>query len=545
MGEPKAVWGIALVVVFVIFLALFLTCAIHTSRCDKSETPSSAPSLLSQLPDTFFASFVNGPAPGPSDWRGSPFNASPISFAWDRTVPAMGVNGTQLLQWAFSNLTINFDTTWLPGPRCIVASPSFVPNDSNTTSENSTVCIEDGGFFVLTAMDVLRALQSASRSNPAETTPPCGGQWWRLQFDTVMCLVAAPCCNCVFVCQVGNEIHQVVGVGKVFSLLLWVSPFSNAAAVVRGQACPLLNVSEPSPPELAHHRAVHDGLRRRVRSAVGVSTTCLFVHGVGVYDPTVRWNTYALRDEFPSYWGDAAVHVRCAIKKFLVFDTVMLGWDNEFLHRSLCSAAGALGGAINNTVIIAHSMGNLILAAALKTGVCSWHASSRWYAISPPWRGSNVANWLAFQCGNAPTPQDAWINEVLAVLKYCCQGVPCPAFRALSPQYLENKGLIEVAAPKLNGSLCGYTRDGESGWFMNQGLELIATRSGLGLYNDGVVEYGACVINPELFQATYTSSFYAAMVNHVSATCRYGDPKWVAFFPERKAPCAWLAGLTY
>ena len=55
---------------------------------------------------------------------------------------------------------------------------------------------------------------------------------------------------------------------------------------------------------------------------------------------------------------------------------------------------------VKNVIIYAHSMGNLILAAAIKNGVCSLDKESvSWYDLMGPLRGSPAANMLDTVCG--------------------------------------------------------------------------------------------------------------------------------------------------
>lgn len=73
--------------------------------------------------------------------------------------------------------------------------------------------------------------------------------------------------------------------------------------------------------------------------------------------------------------------------QFVSFNTVDNGWDSSDLQDYVCEAlsgrtANGTQGVISNTVIVGHSTGNLILAAALLAGKCTLDSTSR-YCMSP------------------------------------------------------------------------------------------------------------------------------------------------------------------
>jgi len=67
---------------------------------------------------------------------------------------------------------------------------------------------------------------------------------------------------------------------------------------------------------------------------------------------------------------------------------------------SACAAAtGGKGTVIRNTAVFTHSMGNLILAAAIHNKHCSLDAAtSKWYSLAAPWFGSSSAFLMKEQC---------------------------------------------------------------------------------------------------------------------------------------------------
>lgn len=56
--------------------------------------------------------------------------------------------------------------------------------------------------------------------------------------------------------------------------------------------------------------------------------------------------------------------------------------------------------SIEDTIIVAHSMGNLMLAGAVANGYCSIGSSSSWLAISAPMKGSMASDYLQSSCSS-------------------------------------------------------------------------------------------------------------------------------------------------
>lgn len=81
-------------------------------------------------------------------------------------------------------------------------------------------------------------------------------------------------------------------------------------------------------------------------------------------------------------------------------DTVSQGWTEPALLKSVCNtlllASTGRGLSPNNTVVrdtivFSHSMGNLIVANAIKNGYCSLDSSVSWYGVGAPIQGSMAA----------------------------------------------------------------------------------------------------------------------------------------------------------
>jgi len=99
------------------------------------------------------------------------------------------------------------------------------------------------------------------------------------------------------------------------------------------------------------------------------------------------------------------------------------------------------GTVIKDTIIFAHSMGNLVFATALKQGVCSLDSSSSWYALSPPIYGTKAATKIQYLC---QAPQQ--VNPLLTLLaidrSFCSSDSPLV-------QYGNEYGLTSFSVPSV------------------------------------------------------------------------------------------------
>ncbi len=91
---------------------------------------------------------------------------------------------------------------------------------------------------------------------------------------------------------------------------------------------------------------------------------------------------------------------QCSERWFIREETKLRGWDNADLQKSFCDILLmkhlpdkiSTDNVVKNTIIFAHSMGNLILGAAIKNGVCSLEKETvSWYNVMGPVKGSKAA----------------------------------------------------------------------------------------------------------------------------------------------------------
>ena len=259
---------------------------------------------------------------------------------------------------------------------------------------------------------------------------------------------------------------------------------------------------------------------------------CVFLHGAG--NPDSRPATASYNE----YWG--SVHDRtegCARHYFLHEDTLRVGWEDAMLQRAVCALLDeAAQPPTQQLVIFAHSMGNLVLAAALDSGLCTLPPSAAWYAIAAPWSGSKAADALATLCAAA----DAGPLRSLVRRQRFCEGEgsgPSPGYASLVTASNRRERVAARVQERINGSMCG---DSAFGLWSVDSLELqaLAEVAGFASPNDGAVAVSGCHPGDQPTARVPGATHFTAAVNHLDLTCRHGDGVWGG---EDRRPCAWYA----
>jgi hypothetical protein len=245
---------------------------------------------------------------------------------------------------------------------------------------------------------------------------------------------------------------------------------------------------------------------------------CVFVHGTGA----VGNGTVIMSDK--GYWGHVEKYTpQCKNRYFMYSDTVGNGWDNERLHREVCTAVlhntNQADKIVRNRIIFAHSMGNLILAGAIKRGLCDIDpATTSWYALMAPWHGSKAANFVEKLC----PAKDAFSyveKKVAALLGYCINDAACGAYKSLR----EDNGALDeirtIAMKRVKGTMCGDSAWGLTTHYsiMLSGLSKIV---GFGEYSDGMVAVSSCTLPGLKMEKQPHDLHYVSALNHADGTCR-------------------------
>jgi len=254
---------------------------------------------------------------------------------------------------------------------------------------------------------------------------------------------------------------------------------------------------------------------------------CAFLHGSGVAgDPKVA-------DKFEKdYWGNVRDYTQdfCSNHSFSFSDTRNRGWNNTHLQKEYCEVLTRDQEdkfTIKNKIIISHSLGNLILAAAINNNFCNVDtATTTWYDSCGPLKGTPVAIFLIKVC-------DSVIPEI--VKSDICDGNrPLVAYESLYPGTPGLKEVEETAHKYIKGNMCGHSPYGITTSY-SLGLSLVASIVGLEKLNDGLVPYSSCVNEKKDYDKDPESLFYGASINHADGTCRNAD----GWFGSDRKPCYW------
>ena len=263
---------------------------------------------------------------------------------------------------------------------------------------------------------------------------------------------------------------------------------------------------------------------------------CIFLHGGGVTEcgpPTTS---------FPAYWGDLHEHTpQCRTRTFNHANTTGTDFTDPALMRSYCAAAGAPSTpnstaipTVRNKLVFTHSMGNLVLARALQTGVCALEAnSSAWYLSGAPLRGTAAAVKLIDICGH-PTVLQKPLRFVFEELGLC-EGRNVSAefysYRTDNPALV---GLAEVANRSASGAMCGTSAFGIVSKY-SAALDAVAALVRFGEPNDGLVGFSSCAASgwPAPLQAARRRRR-----RRVTSTAR----SWTARTTPRTTPTSYPTG---
>lgn len=133
---------------------------------------------------------------------------------------------------------------------------------------------------------------------------------------------------------------------------------------------------------------------------------CIFLHGLGNpnQEPTLQDTPKLTKRKF----GDIHGHAPCCSEiKYAVLNTNDAGWRNDTLQQKFCdfslemsATSDVEAGIIDNTIVVTHSMGGLVMAGALAKGKCKFSPTTSWVALSAPMTGSMASDYLMDICND-------------------------------------------------------------------------------------------------------------------------------------------------
>lgn len=197
-----------------------------------------------------------------------------------------------------------------------------------------------------------------------------------------------------------------------------------------------------------------------VSANVADAKRCVFVHGSGESPEGPPTTT-----DTSKYWGDMAEYTpQCSSYVYTHDDTVTQRFDDKHLMQHVCEGVVgtdslASNSVVTDSIVFTHSMGNLMLAAAVRDGVCSFDSSSSWYMVNGPMEGSKAADFAAHICANNSTIGEA-IRKLAEDLHYCRADDPSQpneAYVSMATTYPGLKGVKEALTSVVKGGICGVS----------------------------------------------------------------------------------------
>ncbi|GMF20900.1 unnamed protein product [Phytophthora lilii] len=256
---------------------------------------------------------------------------------------------------------------------------------------------------------------------------------------------------------------------------------------------------------------------------------CLFIHGMGI-DKEEPTNV----DSFSYYWGNLTDHAPCcSTMKFTVLDTVNNSWTNDTQQQKVCDRAldvseTSMNSTIKDTILVTHSMGNLMLAGAIASGKCSLDSTSTWVGLAGPMKGSMGSDFVQASCAGET---NNLLEEVADITGKC---PPTNALISLAYQgerfsSTEHDAAYTAAqkayAANVYALMCSEGYSGLVSKYQAEFWVLGATVPHKSGDNDGMVEFQSCAagISASKFGDTWRSRFYRTKLNHYDSEFLYGD----------------------
>ncbi|KAJ8575901.1 hypothetical protein ON010_g3311 [Phytophthora cinnamomi] len=270
---------------------------------------------------------------------------------------------------------------------------------------------------------------------------------------------------------------------------------------------------------------------------------CIFIHGMGV-EEELPHNL----DNFTEYWGDHLIkHAPCCSSmQFSHLNTVNHTWTSATQQQKVCDRALAVSdtstdSVIAETIVVTHSMGNLMLAGAIANGRCSLDATSTWVGLAGPMKGSMASDFVQESCAGERNVVWEKIANVTG---------RCPASTALKSLAYENGTHVsekmkdayaeaqEAYRSNIYALMCSKWYSGIASKHQAEFWALGTMVPHTSHKNDGMVEFQSCSVGfPESdFGNSWRDRFYKTHLNHYDMEFLAGD----AILNGQKMPVKWF-----
>ncbi|KAK1929113.1 hypothetical protein P3T76_015406 [Phytophthora citrophthora] len=270
---------------------------------------------------------------------------------------------------------------------------------------------------------------------------------------------------------------------------------------------------------------------------------CVFIHGMGVSEEFPE-----NQDNFTEYWGD---HLEdhspcCSSLQFAHLDTVNNTWTSAKQQQKVCDRILAVSNTstdstVSDTIIVTHSMGNLMFAGAIANGRCDLDSSSTWVGLAAPMKGSMASDFVQESC--AGETNVVW--ERIGNITGRCP--PSKALRSLAYQGGNHTterldaaytAAQEVYQENVHAVMCSKWYSGIVSKYQVQFWAMGTMVPHKSRKNDGMVEFQSCAVGlpEEEFGDSWESKFYRTRMNHYDMEFLSGD----ALLNGEKMPVKWF-----
>ncbi|RLN54944.1 hypothetical protein BBJ29_007541 [Phytophthora kernoviae] len=293
--------------------------------------------------------------------------------------------------------------------------------------------------------------------------------------------------------------------------------------------------------------ASHMAMAASTCSCKSTPRPCIFFHGLGNQDELDE-----LQDSpkiIPTKFGDISGHTPCcSTVKYAVLNTVDYGWTSDALQEKYCNISLSMSDTsdltsrtIDDTIIVTHSMGGLVMAGALATGKCSFASNTSWVSLSPPMTGSMAVDYLQGYCNGQVG------NLAVDLLKLIGQ---CPVSTSRRSTVYEKEkysstvrdvaytAAQEAYRGNVTAAICSNYYVGLFSKYQMPNILAGKEIPHKSTENDGLVEFQSCAkgLDSSLFGTSYKDQFYMPELNHADTAFLAGD----GFFKDSQKPVKWF-----
>uniref|UniRef100_H3GW82 GPI inositol-deacylase n=1 Tax=Phytophthora ramorum TaxID=164328 RepID=H3GW82_PHYRM len=270
---------------------------------------------------------------------------------------------------------------------------------------------------------------------------------------------------------------------------------------------------------------------------------CLFIHG-----ERNEKEEKELLDKSDMF-GDMKDHAPCCSSiKYASLNTLTVRWTDDTLQETVCKHALSMSpssdakkGIIEDTILVTHSMGALIVAGAVANEKCSIANSTSWVSMSAPMNGTMASNYVQNICTDDDTQA---FNKILTLLGKCPVGAGMKSLASMGGKYSTmdlNEAFVaaqEVYRKHVTAAMCS---NDDIGIVSTNQAEYLILGSNIEFktdQHDGFVEYESCRggLPESQFSDSYEDRFYVSKCNHADTAFLNGN----SYFRETIKPVNWF-----